>query len=116
MSEGNSNRPAPLWSKKVTDSRGKIIFLDVYSGQYGPYLSVVDSKKKQDGNGYERVRLYYSAEMTHLLGTAFSEAVEFFARRGAYGNGAAPAANPPPASAPASSAPASKPGKRRPSF
>jgi hypothetical protein len=97
MSNG-SNRPAPLWSRRVTDSRNKSIFLDIYSGQYGPYLVIVDSVRNRDTGEYERVRTMHSPEMTEQLAFAFAEAVGYFKSE----NPSAPAS--PPATPPARSA------------
>lgn len=123
MANGNSGRTPPLWSKKVTDSRNKSIFLDIYSGQYGPYLVVVDSIRNKETGEYERVRTMHSPEMTDLLAYALAEAVSFFNTQGSAPPASAPPAAPPArststqASAPTPS-PSAPPARRgnRPSF
>lgn len=60
-----------LWSKSIK-SKGKMIFLDLISNDYGTSLCITESKKGEDGQ-YKKFRIYVPADNIKDLVAACNE-------------------------------------------
>lgn len=78
MEQDNRNRNESVFSRKIRAGRRRTYFFDVRTTRSNDYyLTITESKKRHDGNGYERHKIFLYKEDFNKFIAETTEVVNF---------------------------------------